>query len=787
MNHNAKPEVRNGIRNFLHDKTQSNRFRCWLLKRSLLGSYSMMRLGARSADAGSVSSDERGFLSQPAVASPEKSGWLQKWTNYIKGYRQRWFVLDSEGVLSYYRNQAEVGVACRGSVNLKESRIHSDSASNSINISGTSQSFHLKANNEIDRNNWLNALEYARHRACKKQDLDDEDNNVVPTLEDMDTMVDNIKTVMMKKLEELKVFKKDIGDTQKELEQLLSDIDNERVYNLLRTFKEQTEALVQKSEELVDLNKEGTNNFYRFFTNEHDQRCQLQDQIETLAKQHSNLENAAFLNPSSTGTTQQQKSPYDDSDDEEFHDAPEEPEFEVNTNEDTEDLHNSDMSSGISNGLEDTDTASHSSSQFSRKVPSSGFVSMTNDEGAVTPFAFPKSIKSRRSIVPTRPQCSVNLWSIMKNCIGKELTKIPMPVNFNEPLSVLQRITEDLEYADLLDTAANCTDPAEQMCYVAAYATSCYSTTGNRTTKPFNPLLGETYECDRTADRGWWSITEQVSHHPPATAHHAEGRQWTMFQEFNMTSRFRGKYLSVTPTGFTHIKFKNSKNHYTYRKITTTVHNIIVGKLWIDNHGEMNIENHFTKDKGVVKFHAYSYFSPDKARKVSGLVKDGSGNPKFALQGYWDKYIEMAKVNKSDKNSIGTGVFQRLWTVNPPFANSETMHNFTQLAIELNEPEEGVAPTDSRLRPDQRLMEDGQWDEANEEKEKLEERQRTKRKIREQEAEQAMRQGKAYPEYEPSWFEKTQDECTGSVIHVYKNEYWSCKEKQDWAKSKEIF
>ena len=26
------------------------------------------------------------------------------------------------------------------------------------------------------------------------------------------------------------------------------------------------------------------------------------------------------------------------------------------------------------------------------------------------------------------------------------------------------------------------------MCYVAAYAASCYSTTGNRTTKPFNPL-----------------------------------------------------------------------------------------------------------------------------------------------------------------------------------------------------------------------------------------------------------------------------------------------------------
>lgn len=35
----------------------------------------------------------------------------------------------------------------------------------------------------------------------------------------------------------------------------------------------------------------------------------------------------------------------------------------------------------------------------------------------------------RRTRVPDRPNCSVNLWSVMKNCIGKELSKIPMPVN----------------------------------------------------------------------------------------------------------------------------------------------------------------------------------------------------------------------------------------------------------------------------------------------------------------------------------------------------------------------
>lgn len=62
------------------------------------------------------------------------------------------------------------------------------------------------------------------------------------------------------------------------------------------------------------------------------------------------------------------------------------------------------------------------------------------------------------------------------------------------------------------------------------------------------------------------------------------------------------------------------------------------------------------------------------------------------------------------------------------------MYYFTTLALTLNEAEEGVAPTDSRLRPDQRLMEDGRWDEANAEKQRLEEKQRSARREREREA-----------------------------------------------------
>ena len=43
-----------------------------------------------------------GAEKKPEKESAEVKGWLYKWTNYIKGYQKRWFVLQN-GLLSYYR------------------------------------------------------------------------------------------------------------------------------------------------------------------------------------------------------------------------------------------------------------------------------------------------------------------------------------------------------------------------------------------------------------------------------------------------------------------------------------------------------------------------------------------------------------------------------------------------------------------------------------------------------------------------------------------------------------
>jgi hypothetical protein len=278
----------------------------------------------------------------------------------------------------------------------------------------------------------------------------------------------------------------------------------------------------------------------------------------------------------------------------------------------------------------------------------------------------PKIVKKRRLEIPVRPNYSINLWSIMKNCIGKDLSKIPIPVNFSEPLSMLQRITEELEYSDLLDKAAACEDQWEQMAYIAAFTVSSYSTTATRTNKPFNPMLGETYECDRLDDFGWRALSEQVSHHPPGFATHVESlKDWTFYQEFNMSSKFRGQYLQIIPLGTSHLEFKRSGHHYTWRKVATFVRNIIVGKLWIDNVGEMDIINHKTKDVCHLKYFAYSYFSKDPPRKVTGIITDSNNVARYVLNGTWTEQIEGAPVLNpqvvTEQTQLNTGKSKILW------------------------------------------------------------------------------------------------------------------------------
>lgn len=71
----------------------------------------------------------------------------------------------------------------------------------------------------------------------------------------------------------------------------------------------------------------------------------------------------------------------------------------------------------------------------------------------------------RRTVLPAHcaDNSHIGILSILYNNIGKDLSRVSMPVALNEPLNFLQRVSEELEYSQLLDIANRTDDPYQRM------------------------------------------------------------------------------------------------------------------------------------------------------------------------------------------------------------------------------------------------------------------------------------------------------------------------------------
>ena len=316
-------------------------------------------------------------------------------------------------------------------------------------------------------------------------------------------------------------------------------------------------------------------------------------------------------------------------------------------------------------------------------------------------------IPVRRKVLPPPegPEKRASLWNIIKDMIGKDLTRISLPVYINEPLSGLRKVAEDLEYAELLHRAAAAPKGSmERMSYVCAYAISPYSSTAKRSKKPFNPLLFETFEF-LCPEKGYRLFTEKVCHHPTIVAAYAEGKDWVYTSSGELRSKFWGRSLELQPIGYIRIKFTDGEE-FSFNKVVTSINNVIIGKLTVDHHGVMKIQSSENawfakirfKDTGVLE---------RKPHQVKGHIEDAEGKKVAALRGRWDEAVVMEVEGKEDVV---------LWE-QAPLPEPLNSHGFTQFACQLNEIHAGLKgklpQTDSRFRPDQALTERTLYDQVS--------------------------------------------------------------------------
>ena len=118
---------------------------------------------------------------------------------------------------------------------------------------------------------------------------------------------------------------------------------------------------------------------------------------------------------------------------------------------------------------------------------------------------------------------------------------------------------------------------------------------------------------------------------------------------------------------------------------------------------------------------------------------------------------------------------------NPLPPQTDSMYYFTYFTLQLNffppHLQAILPPTDSRRRPDQRALENGDLVKASDEKARLEDKQRKMRKDRESEGR----------EFKSRYFEQLPDEDTGEPTYKYIRDYWEDRRKADWSHLEEIF
>uniref|UniRef100_A0A668ALM4 Oxysterol-binding protein n=1 Tax=Myripristis murdjan TaxID=586833 RepID=A0A668ALM4_9TELE len=417
-------------------------------------------------------------------------------------------------------------------------------------------------------------------------------------------------------------------------------------------------------------------------------------------------------------------------------------------------------------------------------------------------------VKKRRNSLPA-PMFSkndVSIWSILKKCIGMELSKITMPVAFNEPLSFLQRLTEYMEHTYLIHQANTSSDSVERMKCVAAFAVSAVASQWERTGKPFNPLLGETYELIRE-DLGFRWISEQVSHHPPVSAFYAEGLEedFVFHGSIYPKLKFWGKSVEAEPKGVMTLELPKYNEAYTWTNPTCCVHNIIVGQLWIEQYGNVEVINHKTGEKCCLTFKPCGIFGKE-LHKVEGYILDKSKKKLCAIYGKWTECLYTVDPNTFDvhkkaekknaeekKGNKQSNVNEEpeemplpdaetvqvipsselIWRIAPRPENSAKFYAFTTFAMHLNELEKGMEgvlpPTDCRLRPDIRAMENGDIDLASAEKKRLEEKQRLARKNRAKSDDEWKIRN---PALGPRWFHQGPNPHNKAQDWLYSKGYW---------------
>uniref|UniRef100_H2YQU3 Oxysterol-binding protein n=1 Tax=Ciona savignyi TaxID=51511 RepID=H2YQU3_CIOSA len=630
-------------------------------------------------------------------------GPLSKWTNVMKGWQYRWFVLDDNaGLLSYYTSKEKMMRGSRrGCVRLRDAIIGIDDEDDStFTITVDQKVFHFQARDDDERKEWTGALEDTILRHSQRQILQVEPH-FVPSLEEFDRklaeadaylqlLIENVqaieeksaksesatdkqemieaitKSIMLLQLAKVCLNADDIHPLFKASINVCSLITSPRPMLTNPGFR--SAQLLSNSAVSIRICATSratrapcstariTHQGHVVSTPTPAPTCRTNGTSEPQCfRYHPPRVSQLSSHPTSLPPATSYSSSEDEGD--EFYDADEDirsskSSLEANQNIEPSsatlqaiDVNSVDCVPSVEEEIlkVDSDVVPHENGDMFMQEENSN----DNKDG--------ESVEEHKSVI-------MHLLSQVK--LGMDLTKVVLPTFILERRSLLEMYADFFAHPDLFVEVGEKETAEERMVACLRFYLSTFSAGRNSSVakKPYNPIIGETFQCIYHVPPGLqgpeqptvvadgpipWAksnqltfYSEQVSHHPPVSAFYTELKDKRM--QFNGHIWTKSKFLGLS------IGVHNigqgclrllDRDEEYIINFPNGYGRSILTVPWVELGGDCTITCEKTGYNAFIKFHTKPFYG-GKAHRISAeIFAPNEKKPLCTVEGDWNDHM----------------------------------------------------------------------------------------------------------------------------------------------------
>ncbi|XP_054458483.1 oxysterol-binding protein-related protein 9 isoform X1 [Anoplopoma fimbria] len=623
-------------------------------------------------------------------------GPLSKWTNVMKGWQYRWFVLDyNAGLLSYYTSKDKMMRGSRrGCVRLRGAVIGIDDEDDStFTITVDQKTFHFQARDADEREKWIHALEGTILRHTLQ--LREAETGLVPSVQDFDKKLAEADAYLQILIDQLKLFDDKIKDCKEDESRRKVEILKETTCSMVESIKHCIVLLqIAKDQSNEQQHANGlistinpVDGIYQppldnpvvnttmptqtTLPTDGSQVCKSDQRPSTLpvGPVVTVMGSLQTPTPNSTGSLPSDPSSglaspshmplplhsvpdfsYSSSEDEfydadEFYQSSTSPKHCIDpsgpqaasslANEGTalkRPNTTESLNSSMSNGTTDADQFDHDD---------------RDDDGEG------ESVEEHKSVI-------MHLLSQVR--LGMDLTKVVLPTFILERRSLLEMYADFFAHPDVFVSIAEQLEARDRMVHVVKWYLSAFHAgrKGSVAKKPYNPILGEVFYCHwdlpseteepsqptETVSEGpvpWSSsnsvcfVAEQVSHHPPISAFYAEclNRKIQFNAHIWTKSKFLGMSIGVHNIGQGCVSCLEHDEHYILT-FPNGYGRSILTVPWVELGGECNISCSKSGYSANIVFHTKPFYGGKKHRITAEIFAPNDKKSFCSIEGEWN-------------------------------------------------------------------------------------------------------------------------------------------------------